>query len=162
MINYILLFAIIFASCDAPVMEQQGSGFFTPQPEESFVNASDEFTDIYVAWVQAHNDKDIEAILSYQTEDIRLDLADGSVIVGSEAHSTALENYFATNPVWEIYWAMPYKGLLNDETWIIAGQSVTNENEGEETTVLIMADAQFTDGKISRLIAYEKDIPPSE
>ena len=51
---------------------------------------------------------------------------------------------------------MPYKGLVNGEVWIIAGQVVRNN----ESTVQRMIDAQFKEGKISRVIVYDKTPPP--
>ena len=99
--KYILLFAILLASCDAPIEEPTGSGYWVVgDVEEKFVNASDDYTDIYTAWLDAHNDKDLEKVLSYETEDVRLELPDGTVIEGKEAHAQALENYFEeTNPI---------------------------------------------------------------
>ena len=47
--KYILLFAILLASCDAPT-EPSGSGYWVVgDVEEKFVNASDDYTDIYTA-----------------------------------------------------------------------------------------------------------------
>ena len=40
--KYIFLFAILLASCDAPVDEPKGSGSWAGEPEETFVVGSDE------------------------------------------------------------------------------------------------------------------------
>ena len=89
--KFILLFAILLASCNAPVEEPTGSGYWAGgDGNEKFVNASDELTDIYTKWVQAHNDKDIEAVLSYQTDTIRIALANGNVINGAKEHAEGL------------------------------------------------------------------------
>ena len=49
----------------------------------------------------------------------------------------------------DLYWALPYVGLVNDETWIIAGQVETfTTNEGEQSR-LLMIDLKFTEDKIS-------------
>ena len=84
------------------------------------------------------------------------------VISGAEAHAEALSNYFeSADPEMNLFWAMPYKGVVNGEVWIIAGQVVTSQAlPPNENTVLRMIDAQFKEGKISRVIAYDKTPPP--
>jgi len=150
----ILILALLTMGCDAPV---EGSGFWIGDENETFVNASDETTETYKQWLQAHNDKDIETILSLETDDVRIDLPNGMVISGAEAHAEALSNYFeSADPEMNLYWAMPYKGVVNGEVWIIAGQVVRSN----ESTVQRMIDAQFKEGKISRVIAYDKTPPP--
>ena len=74
----------------------------------------------------------------------------------------ALSNYFeSADPEMNLFWAMPYKGVVNGEVWIIAGQVVTSHAlPPNENTVLRMIDAQFKEGKISRVIAYDKTPPP--
>lgn len=158
--KFILLFAILLASCTAPVEEPKGSGYWAGgDGNEKFVNASDELTEIYSQWIQAHNDKDIEKVLSFETDSITILLADGNVIKGSEEHAEALSNYFESNPNWNLYWALPYVGVNNGEEWIIAGQNVTSTNsDGEETVTQIMIDAQFIDGRLNYIIAYDKEL----
>ena len=58
----ILLFAILIASCNAPVEEPKGSGAWAGDPEETFVVGSDEMTEMFTNFSQAHNDRDIEFI----------------------------------------------------------------------------------------------------
>ena len=161
--KFILLFAILLASCNAPVEGPTGSGYWAGgDGNEKFVNASDELTDIYTKWVQAHNDKDIEAVLSYQTDTIRIALANGNVINGAKEHAEGLANYFTSDPNWNIYWALPYKGVSEGEEWIIAGQYVTSTNsDGEQTATQRMIDAQFVDGLLNYVIVYDKQ-PPSQ
>jgi len=155
----ILILALLTMGCNAPV---EGSGFWLGDENETFVNASDEHTETYKKWLQAHNDKDIETILSLETDDVRIDLPSGMVISGAEAHAEALSNYFeSADPEMNLFWAMPYKGVVNGEVWIIAGQVVTShELPPNENTVQRMIDAQFKEGKISRVIAYDKTPPP--
>ena len=149
----ILLLTIILTSCSAP---HEGSGYWLGNEDETFINASNEYLETYKNWIQAHNDKDIDAVLSYETEDVRLDLSSGTVISGAEAHREGLSNYFESNPEWNLYWALPYVGVTEGEVWIIAGQVVTTD----DSRVQRMIDAQFTDGKISRVIVYDKTPPP--
>jgi phosphoenolpyruvate carboxylase len=90
---------------------------------------------------------------------ITIALANGSVIKGSEEHAESLSNYFESNPNWNLYWALPYVGVNNGEEWIIAGQNVTTtNNDGEESVTQIMIDAQFIDGRLNYIIAYDKEL----
>ena len=161
--KFILIFAILLSSCTAPVEEPKGSGYWAGgDGNEKFVNASDELTETYSKWVEAHNNKDIDAVLLFQTDSIRIALSNGNVIDGKDAHAEVLANYFTTDPNWNMYWALPYKGVSNAEEWIIAGQYVTNTStEGEETAVQRMIDAQFVDGLLNYIIVYDKQ-PPSQ
>ena len=70
----ILILALLTMGCNAPV---EGSGFWIDDENETFVNASDEITETYKKWLQAHNDEDIETILSLETDDVRLELSSG-------------------------------------------------------------------------------------
>ena len=121
-----------------------------------------DYTDIYKAWLEAHNEKDIDKVLSYESDDVRLDLPDGTIIEGKDAHRQGLENYFTMDPEHNLFWAMPYVGVINGEVWIIAGsvENLTTE-EGQQSR-LLMVDAQFKEDKISRLIFYEKARPSQD
>ena len=91
--KYIILFSILLASCNAPVNEPQGAGYWIGgDGTEKYVIASDELTEIYSNWIEAHNNKDIDAILSLQTDSIRIALSNGNVIEGKDAHAEALSN----------------------------------------------------------------------
>ena len=161
--KYILLFAILLASCDTPVNEPQGSGYWAGgDGDEKFINASDDYTDTFKEWLEAHNEKDIDKVLSYETDDVILDLPDGTVVEGKDAHRQGLENYFSMDPELNLFWAMPYVGVINGEAWIIAGsvENLTTE-EGQQSR-LLMVDAQFKEDKISRLIFYEKARPSQD
>ena len=60
--KYILLFAILLSSCETQT-ELSGSGYWIAEDgNEKFVNASDDYTDIFKAWVEAHNEKDIDKV----------------------------------------------------------------------------------------------------
>ena len=76
-------------------------------------------------------------------------------------HRAALDAWFkaAENPMWEVYWAMPYKAVKNGAEWIIAGHQVTTTVDGKEKTELHMIDGEIKDGKVKRFFVYSKDIP---
>ena len=60
---FILIFAVTFTACNAPV-EPQGAGFFTAQPGEKYITGSDDVTDVWVKYIEAHNNREIDAIMS--------------------------------------------------------------------------------------------------
>ena len=65
----ILIFAVTFTACNAPA-EQEGAGFFVPQPGEKFVVASDEVNDVWVKYIEAHNNRDMDAIRGLNSDSI--------------------------------------------------------------------------------------------
>jgi ketosteroid isomerase-like protein len=72
---------------------------------------SDETTDFIKKWANAHNERDMESILSMEKDDIKIDLPDGTVINGKDEHSKVLESFFANNVTWTPYWILPYTAV---------------------------------------------------
>ena len=68
--KYILLVSILFASCDMPIEEVKGFGFWLGDENETFVAGPSETTDLYNKFIDAHNQKDMETIESMLSEDI--------------------------------------------------------------------------------------------
>ncbi len=145
------------------VLEQEGAGFFTPQPEEKFVVASDDVTDVWMKYIDAHNNGDVEAIMAMESDSIYIVGPEGAVIKGKEAHAAFLKVWFeAANPKWNVYWAMPYKGVTGGEEWIIAGHNTTSTVDGVKTSVLDMIDANIKDGMVQKFWVYQQNQAPSE
>ena len=63
------------------------------------------------------------------------------------------------DPEHNLFWAMPYVGVINGEVWIIAGSVENFTTEEGEQSRLLMVDAQFKEDKISRLMFYERARP---
>ena len=55
---FILIFAVTFTACNAPA-DQVGAGFFTGAPDVKYVVGSDEITDAWVKFIDAHNERDM-------------------------------------------------------------------------------------------------------
>ena len=161
----ILILAVIITACNPQTEKetastQEGAGFFLPSPGEKYVVATDAVTDIWMNYINAHNKRDLDAIMKMESDSIRIDAPDGSVIQGKEMHRAALDAWFAAeNPMWEVYWAMPYKAVKKGAEWIIAGHKVTTTVDGKEKTELQMIDGEIEDGKVKRFFVYTKDIP---
>ena len=117
---FILILAVTFTACNAPA-EQVGAGFFTPVEGENYVIGSDEVTDVWVKYIDAHNNRDMDAIMEMNSDSISITGPDGARINGKEMHEQALTAWFeAEDPKWEIYWAMPYEGVNGGATWVVA------------------------------------------
>ena len=160
-----LILAVIITACNPQVEKEtivtpEGAGFFLPAPGEKYVVASDAVTDVWMNYINAHNKRDLDAIMMMESDSISIDAPDGTVIQGKEMHRAALDAWFAAeNPMWKVYWAMPYKAVKNGAEWIIAGHQVTTTVDGKEKTELHMIDGQIEDGKVKRFFVYTKDIP---
>ena len=161
----ILILAVIITACNPQTEKEtastpEGAGFFLPSPGEKYVVATDAVTDIWMNYINAHNKRDLDAIMKMESDSISIDAPDGRVIQGKEEHRAALDAWFAAeNPMWEVYWAMPYKAVKNGAEWIIAGHQVTTTVDGKEKTELHMIDGEIKDGKVKRFFVYSKDIP---
>ena len=61
--------------------------------------------DIWIKYIQAHNDKNLDIISEINAEDWEGYTADGSVVKGNKAHIEILDNWFKNaNPKWEVKW----------------------------------------------------------
>tara|TARA_B100000678_G_scaffold21693_1_gene16632 strand:- start:392 stop:976 length:585 start_codon:yes stop_codon:yes gene_type:complete len=148
---------------DPVVLEQEGAGFFSPQPEEKFVVASDDVTDVWMKYIDAHNNGDVEAIMAMESDSIYIMGPEGAVIKGKEAHAAFLKVWFETaNPKWNVYWAMPYIGVTGGEEWIIAGHNTTSTVDGVKTSVLDMIDANIKDGMVQKFWVYQNQGPSED
>ena len=158
--KYLLLVAILFASCAEQKQEPKTAGYSIRGEEESYMIGSDETTDFIRKWADAHNERDMEKILSMETDEIAIVGPDGSRVNGKEMHEQRLNEWFASeDPKWEMYWALPYAGVSDNSTWIVAGHTMTLTIDGEEVKANSMIDAEFVDGKINRFFVYNMAIP---
>ena len=157
--KYILLILIIFASCAEQKQEPKTAGYSIRGEEESYMIGSDETTDFIKKWADAHNERDMESILSMEKTDIKIELPDGTVINGQDEHSKVLESFFANNVTWKPYWILPYNSVKAQQKWVIAGFALTSNVDGEENVILHMGDIQLEDSLVSRIIVYENQRP---
>lgn len=161
----ILILAVIITACNPPadketIKEQEGAGFFLPIEGEKFVVGTDTVTKIWMNYIKAHNDHDLETIMSMVSDSIKFEKETGRVISGKEMYRESLEGWFAAaKPTVKVHWAMPYKAVNSGEEWIIAGHEVTSTVDGKKTVGLNMIDGQIVDGKIKQFYIYNKKIP---
>ena len=161
--KYILLFAILLASCDAPMEETTGFGFWAGDENETFIAGPSETTELYSQFIDAHNNQDMEAIDALLSDDLVIYHSDGRTVDDKASHLEGLKSWFEeTNPSFNPFWGMPYVGVNNGETWIIAGHQTITTVDGVETSTGTMLDIQFTDGLVSMIIVYDRQTQPSE
>jgi hypothetical protein len=158
---FILILAVTITSCNVQV-EQVGAGFFTGAEGEKYVVGSDDITDIWMNYIKAHNERDMDAIMSMETDSISIVGPDGSTVKGKEMHAETLNGWFAAeDPKWDIYWALPYEAVGSGSTWIVVGHSMTLTVEGEEVKKNSMIDAEIVDGLVNRFFVYDMMLPPA-
>ena len=143
------------------VIEQEGAGFFVNEPGEKFVAGSDDVMDVWMKYIDAHNNQDMESILAMETDSIFILSPDGTSIRGKENHQAALSACFgAANPKWDVYWGMAYTGVTGGADWIIAGHVVTQTIDGAEVKHRDMIDGYINeDGLVSMFFVYRSEMP---
>ena len=143
------------------VIEQEGAGFFIPQPGVKYVVGSDDVMDVWMKYIDAHNNQDMETILAMESDSIYILSPDGTSIRGKENHQAALSAWFeAANPKWEVYWGMPYEAVPGGQDWIIAGHTVTQTIDGAEVKHRDMIDGYINeDGLVRAFYVYNAQFP---
>ena len=150
-----LVLAVVGCATPAAETKVEGVGFFKPMPGEKFTTGSEDVLDVWMKYIDAHNNQDLETIASMGVDSLYILGPDGSEIKSKEEQAALLEGWFAAaNPKWHAYWGMPYKSLPSGADWVIAGHNVTQTIEGEETTILQMIDGEIKDGKVVRFFVY--------
>ena len=64
--------------------EPKTAGYSIRGEDESYMIGSDETTDFIKKWADAHNERNMESILSMEKADIKIELPDGTVINGHD------------------------------------------------------------------------------
>ena len=120
---------------------------------------------IWVDYIQAHNDRDLEKIAEINADDWEGYVPDGSVIKGNAAHIEWLTEWFASsdNPKWEVQWMIANDGADDEgatETWLTTGNDITfNDADGNEVTEHHVHDVQFVGNEIRRINVYSRLSP---
>ena len=120
---------------------------------------------IWVDYIQAHNDRNLEKISEINAADWEGYVPDGSVIKGNAAHIEWLKNWFSSsdNPKWEVQWMIANDGTDAEgaaETWLTTGNDITfNDADGNEVTEHHVHDIQFVGNEIRRINVYSRLSP---
>ena len=117
---------------------------------------------IWVDYIQAHNDRDLEKIAAINAEDWVGYLPDGNIVKGNEAHIEFLDAWFKSsdNPSWEVKWMIANSGSSNGEAvehWLTTGNDITfTDGEGNEVKENHVHDVQFVGNQIKRINVYSR------
>lgn len=117
---------------------------------------------IWVDYIQDHNDRDLDGIATVNADDWEGYLPDGGVIKGNTAHIEFLKDWFASseNPKWKVMWMIANDGAANGgatETWLTTGNDITfNDADGNQVTEHHVHDIQFVGNKIKRINVYSR------
>ena len=170
---FLLSFIGLFMfSCDAPVNTdteaERSPGFL--RTADGQINANDanpENLDLWDKYIDAHNNRDFEAIASMnidstqQMGSFKVVGPTGQVIDGTDTHAEFLKGWFeAENPIWNTYFAYTMKVDNQVGEWVISGAAVTKTVNGEEVTTYDVADVYIEDGKIGAFWVYSRASTP--
>ena len=117
-------------------------------------------TDLYLEYIQAHNDKNLDKIFEIDMDEIIIKAANGSVYKGRDSHKEELDNWFASsNPVWKVKWMVANTAQGKDgknQNWLTTGVDLVQTTDGNSVISNHIVDVNFVDGKIKELNAYDR------
>jgi hypothetical protein len=116
---------------------------------------------IWLDYIIAHNDRNLENIAAINAEGWEGYTPDGGVITGTEAHMELLKNWFDTgNPKWQVKWMITNSGNNEEGVmthWLTTGNDLTDvDEEGNETLEHHVHDIEFAGDKIKRINVYSR------
>ena len=165
--------SLLMFSCEAPVAEKESErspGFL--RTADSQINADDanpENLDLWDKYIDAHNNRDLEAIASMnidstqQMGSFKVIGPNGQVIEGTDTHIEFLKGWFeAENPSWNTYFSYTMKLENQPGEWVISGSQVKKTVDGEEVTSYDVADVYIEDGKIGAFWVYTRAETPQQ
>ena len=117
---------------------------------------------IWLDYIKAHNEKDLEKIAEINSEKWEGYTADGSVGKGNDTHIAILDNWFKNeSPRWEVRWMIANSTENEDgeiEEWLTTGNDFYNvDADGNNIFEYNVHDVQFKDGKIVRVNVYSRE-----
>jgi len=143
---------------------QIGTQFFEDGTSKPLFAGNTANAQIWVDYIQAHNDRDFDKIAAMNAEDFRGLTAQGEVVEGSAAQTAFLQNWVAAEePKWQVWWVIANDGLNAEgvmEEWLATGTVVTNTSaDGTQTKSYETIDVLLEDGKIKLLNVASQRMP---
>jgi len=120
---------------------------------------------VWIDYIEAHNERNLNAIAEINTSDWAGYREDGSLIDGSDAHIAFLDDWFKSsqNPRWVVRWMIASKAMNSEgatENWLTTGNDFTFVDEnGQEVTQHHVHDVQFIGRKIKLINVYSRPAP---
>lgn len=165
-IYHLLFIGILFIGCNSNISNEN-----TTEIGSVLLDESSEMTplfageisnqEIWLRYIQAHNDKNLDIIAEINADDWEGYTADGSVVIGNSNHIEILDNWFKTaSPKWEVKWmianaAKNKEGVI--EQWLTTGNDYTDvDAEGNPIFEHNVHDVLFLNGKIKKINVYKR------
>jgi hypothetical protein len=119
---------------------------------------------IWVDYVEAHNQRDLEAIGKTNADDLVGKAPNGVIVNGSAEHIAFLKNWFETSsPSWEFVYAMANDVPQADGSihhWVTSSYKVTDTIDGKEVVARESFDVRFENSKIKEIIVASRQVLP--
>ena len=117
---------------------------------------------IWVDYVEAHNQRDLEAIDETNADDMVGKAPNGVIVNGSAEHAAFLKNWFETsNPSWEFVYAMANDVPQSDGSihhWVTSSYKVTDTIDGKEVVARESFDVRIENNKIKEIIVASRQV----
>ena len=117
---------------------------------------------IWVDYVEAHNQRDLEAIDKTNADDMVGKAPNGVIVNGSAEHAAFLKNWFETsNPAWEFVYAMANDVPQSDGSihhWVTSSYKVTDTIDGKEVVARESFDVRIENNKIKEIIVASRQV----
>lgn len=165
---FIIILLVGFSSCQVQNSEKTqikiGSELLDGNETMTPIVAGDLSTqEVWLKYIDAHNNRDLEAIASINHQDWIGYTPDGSVVKGNETHIEILDNWFKTsNPNWKVKW-MIANGVVNNngevEQYLTTANDFSDiDSNGTEIKEHNIHDILFVNGKIKKITVYKRAI----
>ena len=166
--KYLFLFTLLisFVSCQTKSTKEKdkkiiiGHEFNEQGDKLNIISGDVGLTDIWLDYIQAHNQRNLDKIAEIDSDDIEVFRADGTVGEGIKNHTDVLSNWFETsNPSWKVIWMVTNSVQKMDgsiEHWLTTGNEFTDTVDGEEIFMNVIADVNFVEDKIKRINIHNR------
>ena len=153
-----------FMMAHAPGADGIGTQFFDDGSSKSLRAGDTASVQIWVDYIQAHNDRDFDKIAAMNADDFKGIAASGEVVEGSAAHTAFLEKWIAAeSPQWQVWWVIANDGENAEgkmEQWLATGNVViTTDPDGAERRTYETVDVLLEGGKIKLLNVAAQSMP---
>ncbi len=160
----LLLVLIIIFSCNSKMKETKDTQIgveISDKGERLDLNAGEMSTvSIWEKYIDAHNNRDIEAIKSMNAEGFKAYGPRGEFIDGSQAHAEFLLAWFKDNdPKWSPKYYIANEVEDNEGNlmqWVTSGHDLTLVVDSTDVKVVQVHDALIKNGEIHKFYVYER------
>ena len=138
----------------------------TPNKTYTASSGDNSVVDLWDQYIQVHNDRNIDAIMDMESDDIQIWGPNGEYIQGKEAHAAFLAQWFeGANPKWNTFFSFPMKvndlEAQTDGQWVVTGAQVTMSVDGQDAQFIHLSDIYFENGKVNKFYVYQR-LPASK